>query len=161
MDNPKSNGIVERFHSSLIEHMRIINQNTIFKYLKLKERLSFAKIPYKNSIHSTTKRTPTEIVNGTDINSNIKTEEIIVEDSVFNLSEIFKLINQQVKQSIENAKLKYSKPHDKHIDIPEEVHIKINKRNTGKIEKPIFKKVKVKAVVHERGQVIENMNKKH
>lgn len=161
IDNPKSNGIVERFHSSLVEHMRIINQNPIIKTLQLKERLNYALIAYNNSIHSTTKRTPLEIVFGQISETNLKPEEIQIDEYLQKHAEILKQINKQVKSNIEQNKLKYSKPIEIEHEIPEQAYVKINKRNSGKIEKPKFKILNVKTIVHERGQIVDTKDKKH
>lgn len=59
---PNENGIVERFHSTILEHLRI---------LKLEKRnesiinlIPYALLAYNNSIHSFTKCRPIEIITG-------------------------------------------------------------------------------------------------
>ena len=61
-DNPQSNGIIERFHSTIIEHIRILRESK--KSLNIKEQMPYALIGYNNSIHSTTNQKPMEILNG-------------------------------------------------------------------------------------------------
>lgn len=60
--NSTGNSPVERLHSTLIEALRII------KYTKPKlpfdESLDLAVLTYNNSIHSSTKLTPFEVING-------------------------------------------------------------------------------------------------
>jgi len=161
VDNPNSNGIVERFHSSLIEQMRIINQNPLLKSLKIKERLNYALLANNSSIHSVTKRTPLEIIYGQNFESNLQPEEIMVEDYIQKHAEVLKEVNRQVKNNIEKNKLKYARPQEKHFNIPKQAHVKIHKRNSGKIEKPKFKQVNVKQIINERGQILDEQNKKH
>ena len=62
--NPKSNGIVERFHSTLIEHLRIINQRTELKNISFQNKINMAIIAYNNSINLITRLTPNEILFG-------------------------------------------------------------------------------------------------
>lgn len=59
---PNENGIVERFHSTILEHLRI---------LKIQQRnesvinlMSYALLAYNNSIHSFTRCKPIEIITG-------------------------------------------------------------------------------------------------
>ena len=59
--NPQSNGMVERFHSTIIEHIRILKHN--FKE-PIQELMRYAIIAYNNSIHSATGLTPFEITFG-------------------------------------------------------------------------------------------------
>lgn len=59
--NPQSNGLLERFHSTLLEHIRIlknINDDPISHQIK------YAILAYNSSIHSTTGFTPFELIIG-------------------------------------------------------------------------------------------------
>ena len=141
--------------------MRILNQNPTIKTLKLKERLNYALIAYNNSIHSVTKRAPLEIIHGKNFTLNISPQEVIVDEYLEKHKETLKSINEQVKDNINKYKLKYSKPQDKEFNIPEQAYVKINKRNSGKIEKQKFKQITVKETINEKGQVIDDSNKKH
>ena len=141
--------------------MRIINQNPVIKTLHLKERLNYALIAYNNSIHSITKRTPIEIIFGRISEPNLKPEEIRVDEYLQKHSEILKQINDHVKFNIEKSKTKYSGETQTKYDIPKQAYVKINKRNSGKIEKPKFKILNVKTIRPARGQIIDENDKKH
>ncbi|XP_066261279.1 uncharacterized protein [Euwallacea similis] len=58
----ESNSPVERFHSTLIEHLRILKQKDNVK--PINELISYAIIAYNSTVHSVTKFTPHEIVLG-------------------------------------------------------------------------------------------------
>lgn len=60
--NPNSNSIVERFHSTLLEHMRTldITKPKITPF----EKLTYAVLGYNNSIHSVTKQKPVDLLLG-------------------------------------------------------------------------------------------------
>ncbi|KAI5735703.1 hypothetical protein M8J77_021620 [Diaphorina citri] len=62
--HPESNGIVERFHSTIIEHIRLLNNRREFKEDSIKTKICYAILAYNNTIHSTTNMKPVEIVNG-------------------------------------------------------------------------------------------------
>lgn len=64
VDNPKSNSPVERFNSTIIEHLRIFKNRPEFEKESLLNKISYALIAYNNSIHSVTKKTPQEILFG-------------------------------------------------------------------------------------------------
>lgn len=53
VSTPQSNGLIERFHSSLIEHLRLIEQREHFKNLDLIGKISIAMIAYNNSLNNT------------------------------------------------------------------------------------------------------------
>lgn len=61
-DNPQSNGTIERFHSTIIEHLRILRENK--KSLNIKEQMPYALLGYNNSIHSMTNMRPMDILTG-------------------------------------------------------------------------------------------------
>ena len=162
VDNPKSNGIIERFHSTLIEHLRILNQNKTFKELRLKERVNYALIAYNNSIHSVTKETPLNILLGhLKLNNFQLTEETIVDSYIQNHKEIMEEIYCGIKRNIEKSKLKYSEEVNKEIDLPGQVYLKQHKRNVGKCEKPKFKIISVEDVTPQRCQITDDKGKKH
>lgn len=64
VDNPKSKDLIERFHLTLIEHLRILNQREHFKQKSNTEKIQFATIAYKNSISSITKYASNEVLFG-------------------------------------------------------------------------------------------------
>lgn len=62
VNNPQSNGAIERFHSTILEHIRLIQQK--HKQSPITEVMLFAILAYNNSIHSATDKKPIEIING-------------------------------------------------------------------------------------------------
>lgn len=58
----ESNSPVERFHSTIIEHLRILKQKD--KNKSVSELMPYAIIAYNSTIHSTTKYSPHEIILG-------------------------------------------------------------------------------------------------
>jgi len=62
--NPNSNGIVERFHSTLVEHVRLLNNRNEFSCDSMVIKVRYAIIGYNHSIHSVTRLTPFEVVYG-------------------------------------------------------------------------------------------------
>lgn len=64
VDHPQSNGTVERFHSTLREHIRLVSHHPERKKLPLLEKISYCLIAYNNTVHSETKYTPNELLFG-------------------------------------------------------------------------------------------------
>uniref|UniRef100_A0A0A9XBE2 RNA-directed DNA polymerase n=1 Tax=Lygus hesperus TaxID=30085 RepID=A0A0A9XBE2_LYGHE len=62
---PNSNSPIERFHSTIIELIRLMSESNEFKNTSIKEKFKYAIISYNNSIHTSTGITPYEIINGT------------------------------------------------------------------------------------------------
>lgn len=60
-NNPSSNGLIERLHSTIIEHIRLLKQTN---NEPIKNLMNYAIIAYNNSIHSATGFTPLELVFG-------------------------------------------------------------------------------------------------
>jgi len=77
VSNPKSNGIIEKFHCTLIEHLGIINQRTEFKNTNKENKIKLAIIAYNKSINQITKFAPKEILYGkTEFKSSFETNKI-------------------------------------------------------------------------------------
>lgn len=62
VNNPQSNGAIERFHSTILEHIRLLQED--HKQSPITELMLFAVLAYNNSIHSATDQKPIEIING-------------------------------------------------------------------------------------------------
>lgn len=62
VSNPQSNGAIEKFHSTILEHIRLLQEN--HKQSPITELMLFAVLAYNNSIHSATDKKPIEIING-------------------------------------------------------------------------------------------------
>lgn len=59
---PNQNGLIERFHSTLIEHLRILKLK--HKTETAKNLIPYALIAYNSSMHSLTKCRPFEVISG-------------------------------------------------------------------------------------------------
>lgn len=59
---PNENGIVERFHSTILEHLRILKLS--HKSESVINLMPYAILAYNNSIHSLTKCRPIEVITG-------------------------------------------------------------------------------------------------
>ena len=102
----ESNSPIERFHSTLIEHLRILNER--FKNENVKELMQYALIAYNNSIHSATRFTPFDITFG-HTNSRDPCDLInttFYADYILNHKEKLKHLYQDVKDKLETNKLK-------------------------------------------------------
>lgn len=62
VNNPQSNGAIERFHSTILEHIRILTKTRC--ELSTEELMLYAILGYNNSIHSVTKQKPIDVING-------------------------------------------------------------------------------------------------
>lgn len=62
--HPESNSPCERFHSTLIEHIRLMKNRTEFKKDSISTMVKYALIAYNYSIHSATNHKPIELITG-------------------------------------------------------------------------------------------------
>ena len=126
----ESNGVIERFHSTLIEHLRVLRE--IYPD-ENKNLIEYAIIGYNSSIHSSTKYTPFEITFG---HTNLR-----------NPHEIF-LPNSFYTDYAENHKNKlkhvYQEVSERLVSNKEKVIAKNNTQgdtnNTFKVGQTVFKK---------------------
>src|SRR5436190_7783408 len=166
IDNPNSNGIVERFHLTLIEHLRILNVQKEYSNLKLKEKEKYALLGYNNSIHSVTKFQPLKLIFGYTGKDGIELDDELPLIQNFNEThkEKMKLLFGKTKENIMKQKEKLLSK-EKEIDekLPEsveEILVKQNIRHSGKITKPKFVKHKVKELKDKTEVVITEKDKK-
>ncbi|KXZ75701.1 Pro-Pol polyprotein-like Protein [Tribolium castaneum] len=61
--HPASNGLIERFHSTFLEHLNLLNNRPEFSKDPISTKILYATIAYNNSIYSTTKLTPFNVLN--------------------------------------------------------------------------------------------------
>lgn len=133
--NPSSNGITERFHSTLVEHVRLLGNRTEFKRESIGTKVKYAILAYNNSIHSVTKLTPFEVLFG-HINTNsffdIDINKQIANDYVDNhvektkrLYEHIREVNQTTKEKV-LEKRNFNK--EKLPEIPTDVYVRNNQK---------------------------------
>lgn len=146
--NSKSNGIVERFHSTLTESMRcrLIENKNSFEC-----NLVNAVLGYNNSLHSSTKFTPFEVINGHS-ESNLPfdmNEEKITQEFIQNRADEIKIINNQIHNNLENtkarvcAKVNENRQEIENIEVDQEIYVQ--KKPRDKL-KPKFTKAQVHKV---------------
>uniref|UniRef100_A0A1B6DI21 RNA-directed DNA polymerase n=1 Tax=Clastoptera arizonana TaxID=38151 RepID=A0A1B6DI21_9HEMI len=129
--NPSSNGICERFHSTLIEHIRLLNNQDEFKKYNIEKKLKYAIIAYNNSIHSATKLTPFEVLYG-HIDTNpildVEIEHKIINDYVLNHKEKTKKLYENIRElngkDKANVQTKRNLNKESLPEIPKDVYVK-------------------------------------
>jgi len=99
IDNPNSNGQIERFHSTLIEHLRLLNLQKEYKNLILKDKIKYAMIGYNNTIHSATNYKPIDILFGHFKSGeiNLDLENYLSHNYVQNNEEKMQIIYKELK----------------------------------------------------------------
>lgn len=137
--HPESNGMVERFHSTLIEHIRLFNNQKEFKNEPIEVKVNYAILAYNNTIHSATNLKPYEITTGhydAENPFNIEIENQLVNNYVSNHKEKLKILYQKINQDLQNKKQKViGKANENReqlpTEIPKTVYVK-NKQSQGK-----------------------------
>lgn len=137
--HPQSNGIVERFHSTLIEHVRLFNNREDFKNEHITTKVSYALIAYNNTKHSSTNLTPFEIVNGHLDNDNpmqLNIEQQLTSHYNQNHREKTKLLYQQINEHLKERKEKIiNSRNEKREDAPTNIPAKVFIKNKQKCSK--------------------------
>lgn len=136
--HPESNGLIERFHSTLIEHIRLLNNQDEYKNDPIEIKIDYALLAYNNTIHSTTNMKPYEIVTGhigASSPFNIDIENQLINNYIENHKEKVKLLYQKLNEDIqkkkENVISKANENREKLPEIPEKVFVK-NKQKQSK-----------------------------
>lgn len=139
--NSNSNSPVERFHSTILEHLRCIKRqnpnNTIF------ENIKYAVIAYNNSIHSTTNLTPFQVIHCNLDNRDPfdLTNEIITTDYVSKHKEISKKLFEKIHETSLNNKEQWINKNNETRspapDIPTDTPV-YHKTNTRNKLKPLY-----------------------
>lgn len=143
VDNPKSNGLIERFHSTLIEHLRIFNQREEFKNYEILPKIQLAIIAYNNSLNSNNKFTSLEVLFGSDKDKNILKFKNPNEDYLQEYKIRLQLTNEQVSNKINIEKRKRFLKQKTTLDNVQNLNldnvlIKEGPRRIQKIKKPLF-----------------------
>lgn len=142
--NPTSNALVERFHSTLIEQIRVIDT----KNMSLTEKMNIALLSYNNSIHSSTSYTPMQIVKS-DLNYNTPIEQTThekISQYIQQYRENMKDISEHLKSRKEKQKSKLdqinqNRDQEKQLDETKPAYLAIPKK--AKLD-PKFKKTNIK-----------------
>lgn len=101
-NHPDSNAIVERFHSTILEHIRIMR----LKHQKdpIVSLMKYAVIAYNNTIHSSTNFTPNELTMGNFSEKNpydIDYEKQLYQDYITDHRDKLKLTYNKVKEKMD------------------------------------------------------------
>ena len=160
--NPKSNGIIEKFHCTLIEHIRIINQRNEFKNVSKENKIKLSLIAYNESINQITNCTPKEILFG-KIKNNLPFEVNDSNDDYLNQHKNnLRIIHEIIKGKIENEKFKRKEQNfDTPDNLPNKVKLKVNVRNIQKVKKPLYKSQDVVEYKNKLGVIKSSNNKKY
>lgn len=130
VNHPQSNGVVERFHSTLLEHIKLLRNQ--FPKTKIDEIIKLALIAYNNSIHSATKFTPFEIIFNKPFDFDTKNISNPT-DYVCSLQETSQKFKDLVYENIEKNKTTFLERVNKNRknppELPPQIQISNNRRN--------------------------------
>ena len=122
-NHPQSNGVMERLHSTLAEHVKLLNNQGFLK-TPITHKVKYAILAYNYTIHSVTKFKPIDIISGH-----------ITSNEPFNMNLDHILLTDYVTEHKNKAKLLYSKINERIIKEKERI---INKRNDSRDKPTIF-----------------------
>lgn len=145
--HPQSNGQIERFHSTIIEHIRLLNTQGFAK-ISVRMKMLYAILSYNHSIHSSTQLKPIDVVNGHICNDdpfNLEIDKILVNDYINDHKEKTKLLYSKLNSDLMNNKQKLiekrnEKRDETNIFQPDQkVYIKkhIRQKSANKYSKPV------------------------
>lgn len=149
--HPESNGPVERLHSTLIEHIRLFNNQDAYKKDSISNKVRLAILAYNNTIHSITKLKPIDLINGHISNETpfaIDLEAQILNDYINTHKEKTKLLYKKVNEINSSSKEKtisrVNQNREDAPDLPEEIFVK-NKQKQSKTKNK-YTKQKLKSL---------------
>lgn len=136
--HPDSNGNIERFHSTLIEHIRILNNRDESKNDSISTKVKYAIIAYNYTTQSSTKMKPMDLINGhfephSPFEMNI--EELVcsnyISEHKTKLKHVYQKVNETLQDNKEKIINKLNKNREKTPDIPNKVFV-VNKQKQSK-----------------------------
>lgn len=105
-EHPQSNGVVERLHSTLTEHVRLLN-NQGQKDSPITRKVKQAILAYNHTIHSVTKFKPIEIITG-HLNKedpfNIDLDQALMTNYVAEHKDRTKILYKKLNQTLSDEK---------------------------------------------------------
>lgn len=145
-NHPQSNGVIERFHSTLIEHLRLLNTKG-FSKTPIRMKMTNAILAYNHSLHSITKHKPIDIIYGHITSNdpfNIELDQILVNDYVNAHKERSKVLYSKINEELVNNKEKTIAKRNQNRDDPtifqpqQKIFVKkhIRQKNANKFNKP-------------------------
>lgn len=136
--HPESNGLIERFHSTLIEHIRLLNNQDEYKNDYIEHKVDYALLAYNNTVHSVTNLKPYEVITGhlkTESPFNIDIDQRLMNNYILNHRDKIKLLysdlNKRIQNTKENVISKINEDRESLPEIPEDIYVK-NKQKQGK-----------------------------
>lgn len=146
-NNPNSMGLIERFHSTIIEIYRLAKYEK--KFTDAASVMTYAVMAYNNTIHSTTDLTPFEAAFGhTELNSTFNSEfdkaykQQLIKDHKKRTQVLYKYISDKVKGHKEKILTKRGGELGPALEIGKPVFAKaVNKRQAK--DKPRYQKAVV------------------
>uniref|UniRef100_A0A0A9YJ44 RNA-directed DNA polymerase n=1 Tax=Lygus hesperus TaxID=30085 RepID=A0A0A9YJ44_LYGHE len=149
--HPDSNGLIERFHSTLIEHIRILNERSEYKKSNMNTKVKYALLAYNNSIHSTSKLTPFELLYGhikPDTLLDLKIDQVVANNYLASHKDKMTALYAQVKEKIHQHKEKAIEKKNENREeipkIPPKVYVKTVQKQSK--TKPKFKEEMIKSI---------------
>lgn len=110
--------MIERFHSTLIEHIRFINNQETYSAEPIDIKVNYTLLAYNNTTHSATKLKPVEIVNG-HLNTN----------SPLDLELSKQILNNYITKHRDKIELLYGKVNERNQKQKEKVILKLNEKS--------------------------------
>lgn len=149
--NSNSMGMIERFHSTILEIYRLAKYE--HKFTDAASVMTYAIMAYNQTIHSVTGLTPFEVVFGhTEGNPQFNVEfdkeytQMLVKDHVKRTKYLYKYITEKI--SSRKEKIHERSPGETNIYLPEDETVFYKGVNTRRSkDKPRYKKGKVKSKV--------------
>lgn len=143
--NSNSNGIVERFHSTLIELYRTLKSK--YNELPINDQMNIITDIYNNTFHSATKKKPRDIIFNT---ANITNVADLIEQS----NKIHSAVKLELDKRKQIYEQKYeNREHPKQINLNDTKYVKIAQRLTK--DKDVYKTV---TVTQDNGPTFKDAN---
>lgn len=119
-EHPQSNGVIERLHSTLTEHIRLLN-NQGFNNTSITQKMKYAILAYNHSIHSVTNFKPIDVISGhisPNDPFNLKLDQLLLTDYVTDHKDRTKLLYSKINENLINEKEKIITKINEHRDKP-------------------------------------------
>lgn len=132
--NPQSNGMIERLHSTLVEHIRLLNNEKAFDSDNIKTKIKYAILAYNHTIHTSTGHKPMDIITGhiknrnpldLDLNKRLLTN--YVNEHTGRIQTLFKDIHEKMQKKKEHVINKANDNRENLLEIPQTIFVKTNR----------------------------------
>ncbi|KAL1123468.1 hypothetical protein AAG570_002548 [Ranatra chinensis] len=135
--HPASNGIIERFHSTFLDHLNLLNNRQEFKRDSFTLKVQFALIAYNNSTHSITGKTPFEILSGNenqpiDINLESRIVNNYIQNHKDKINVLYEMINKKLLEHKTKTISKLNEKRETIPQLPKTVYVKSNFRSKSR-----------------------------